>query len=105
MYEPAPASSMSRVLVNFRSEELFERPMDSKQHLHLHPHATDPTIREIAVQKTACRRGGNTPFRHLYKLRVIEGVLGLPAKLQPLALRDADRPQVSQVKISCSVCE
>ena len=71
--------------------DVIASALASKQHLHLHPHAADPAIREIAVQKMPGRRGGNAPLWHLYELRVIESVLRLPTKLQPLALCDRYR--------------
>src|SRR2546425_8731903 len=71
----------------------------SEQYFHLEPHATDATISEIAVQKTAGESIDNVSLRHLHKLRMIEGVLCLPAKLQPPALAQRERFEQTQVEI------
>src|SRR5437660_10072330 len=79
------------------------RPFSSKQHLHLHPHAADAAVGEIAVQKAPCRRVDNIPLRYLHELRMIDSVLSLPAKLQSPALADRERFEKTGVKIICSV--
>ena len=82
---------------------LFASALASKQHLHLHPHAADAAVREIAVQKAPCRRVDDTSLRYLHELRMIESVLSLPAKLQPPVLADGQRFEKTRVKIICSV--
>jgi hypothetical protein len=55
----------------------------SKHDFHLHPHAADAAVREIAIQEAPRRSAIDAHLRNLDKLGVIECVQRFPAKLQP----------------------
>src|SRR5882724_1856836 len=68
-----------------------------KHHLHLHPHAANAAVCEIAIQETPRRSAIYAHLRDLDKLWVIECVQRFPAKLQPSGL--SQRNRLRQVQI------
>jgi hypothetical protein len=74
-------------------------PPGSKSQLHLSPHGTDAAIGEIPVQKVGGRGADHDGQRNLSELRMVQGIDGFPAKLQPPALSDPEGFGKSYVKV------
>lgn len=66
----------------------FEPLSGSKDELHLHPHATDAAVGEVAIQEASWRSPLHAHRRDLDELRVIEGVQRFSTELQAARLAD-----------------
>ena len=71
-----------------------------EKQLDLHPHGTDAAVGEIPIQKVG-RRGvdAHALCRNLSELRMVEGIEGLPSKLQPSLLSHLEGSVKAHVKV------
>src|SRR5260370_19559578 len=67
--------------------------------LDLCPHTPDAAIGVIPIEKPRRRSAHHASRRNLRELRMVQGIQGLPTKLQPPSLCDAEGPGKGDVEV------
>src|SRR2546427_12586150 len=70
-----------------------------KHDLQLNPHTADAAVGEVAVEKASRWSAHHVFRRNLSELRMVQGIEGFPAKLQPPLLSDREGLGQGQVEV------